>query len=203
VTDEDRQRSAFFQGNLGREDLEKSAANYDEYLQQLQMIAHVGPISEENIVRATQLINKTNQFNLTTRRLSEAEVRTLIEDPLSYTATTRLVDKFGDNGLISVVAGHIDASDAGVLHVDLWLMSCRVLKRGVETFDMERLLAFCRDRGVTRIMGRYIPTPKNKLVESHYDALGFSRVETDAEGTTWRYDVGTPLATSHFISVEH
>ena len=106
------------------------------------MRAIVEPIHEGNLARVTQLINKTNQFNLTTRRMTETEVCHVASDPQFYTATTRLEDKFGDNGLISVVIGHISDD---TLEIDNWLMSCRVLKRGVEELEFDRLLAFCRD----------------------------------------------------------
>jgi FkbH-like protein len=202
VTDEDRKRSDFFQKQGARELLEKSTANYDEYLQHLQMTATIEPVSESNLDRTTQLINKTNQFNLTTLRVTESEVREFGSSSDYYTATTRLADKFGDNGLISVVVGRIDAADRESLRVDLWLMSCRVLKRGVEILDMEQLLAFCRQRGVRRVLGRYVPTAKNKLVESHYQALGFEQVESAGPATEWVYDVARPLNRAHFIGVK-
>jgi FkbH-like protein len=201
VTDEDRKRGDFFQSNTARELLERSSASYDDYLRGLEMVATVEPVTEANLARTTQLINKTNQFNLTTVRVTEAEVQGFAASPLHYTSTTRLADRFGDNGLISVVVGRIDGGDAGVLHVDLWLMSCRVLKRGVELLDLERLLGFCRSRGVRQVVGRYVPTAKNKLVERHYEALGFRLLEANGEATTWVRDVDVPLETPHFISV--
>lgn len=201
VTDEDRQRSDFFQGNVARESLEKSASNYEDYLRQLEMSAVIEAVNEQNLARTTQLVNKTNQFNLTTRRMTEAEVRAYAAEPLGYTATTRLVDKFGDNGLISVVMGRVPSDEPDLLDIELWLMSCRVLKRGVEVLDLEQLLAFCRRHGLRRLRGRYLPTPKNKLVEGHYEALGFARVDDGGEGTTWIYDVDAPSGLSHSIRI--
>lgn len=201
VTAEDRQRSDFFQGNVARESLEKSAANYDDYLRQLEMTAVVEQVTEQNLARTTQLINKTNQFNLTTRRMTEAEVRAQAADPLRYTSTTRLTDKFGDNGLISVVLGSVPADAPDLLDIEVWLMSCRVLKRGVEVLDLEQLLAFCRRRGLKRLRGRYLPTAKNQLVEGHYASLGFKRIESGGEGSTWIYAVDEPLGLSHSIQI--
>lgn len=201
ITDEDRKRSDFFQGNIGRESLERAATNYEDYLRQLEMTATVEPVQANNLARTTQLINKTNQFNLTTRRMSESEVQEFGANPNAYTSTTRLVDKFGDNGLISVVMGHIDPIHADLLHIDIWLMSCRVLKRGVEVFEMEQLLSFCRERGVKRMLGRYIPTEKNKLVATHYESLGFQPTEDAGEGSAWSYAVDDPRVHAHTISV--
>ena len=201
VTEEDRKRGTFFQSNAAREQLEKEASNYGDYLRQLSMAATTEPVLESNIVRITQLINKTNQFNLTTKRKTESEVRTLAADERYYTSSTRLTDKFGDNGLISVVIGSIDPSDKKLLHVDLWLMSCRVLKRDVEVLDFERLLLFCKKRGVKYVRGHFLPTTKNKLVEDHYATLGFTQVAADGEGTTWVYDVDAPLARTHTIAI--
>ncbi|MCP9851255.1 HAD family hydrolase [Cyanobium sp. Morenito 9A2] len=203
VTAEDRQRSDFFQGNVARESLEKSAANYDDYLRQLDMTAIVEPVTEQNLARTTQLINKTNQFNLTTRRMTEAEVRAHAADPLRYTSTTRLTDKFGDNGLISVVLGSVPADSPDLLDIEVWLMSCRVLKRGVEVLDLEQLLAFCRRQGLKRLRGRYLPTAKNQLVEGHYATLGFRQIESGGEGSTWIYDVDEPFGLSHSIQIRN
>jgi len=200
VTEEDRERTAALQQNQAREVFEAQTSNYDDFLRQLQMRAFVEPITESNLARVTQLVNKTNQFNLTTRRMTEAEVRALVEDGAAYTATTRLDDRFGSNGLISVVMGRV--SD-GVLVIDNWLMSCRVLKRGVEAMEMERLLAFCRQRSVDRIVGRYLPTSKNKLVERHYADLGFTEIAGDGPGTTWHFNVAEQsLLRAHHIAVE-
>ncbi|WP_295640455.1 HAD family hydrolase [uncultured Methylibium sp.] len=203
VTAEDRQRSDFFQGNVARESLEKSAANYDDYLRQLGMTAVVEPVTEQNLARTTQLINKTNQFNLTTRRMTEAEVRAHAVDSQRYTSTTRLTDKFGDNGLISVVLGSVPADAPDLLDIEVWLMSCRVLKRGVEVLDLEQLLAFCRRQGLKRLRGRYLPTAKNQLVEGHYATLGFRQIESGGEGSTWVYDVDEPPGLSHSIQIRN
>ena len=122
----------------------------------------------------------------------------LLADDDVYTSTIRLDDRFGSNGLISVVIGRV-VSDA--LDIESWLMSCRVLKRGVEFLEMERALAFCRRRGLRTVVGRYLPTAKNKLVSGHYAELGFVEVPGAPPGTTWRFDLATKqFARSHFIS---
>jgi len=199
LTEEDQLRTALIQTNQARESLEAKASSYDDFLRQLEMRAFIEPVSELNLARVTQLINKTNQFNLTTRRMTEAEVRVLVGNPEAYTSTIRLDDRFGSNGLISVVIGRVKGE---TLTVDNWLMSCRVLKRGVEALELERMLAFCKSRGLRDIVGRYLPTAKNKLVQGHYAELGFKEIPGEPGGTTWQLDVTAPpsLMPTHRIA---
>lgn len=129
----------------------------------------------------TQLINKTNQFNLTTRRMTRSEVKDLMTRNDTVTATVRLIDRFGDNGLISVLSGH---RENGALVIDQWLMSCRVFKRGVEQLLANHVVQLARDLGVQRLRGSYIPTAKNKIVAELYPSLGFERCNGEAEETS-------------------
>jgi FkbH-like protein len=200
VTSEDQIRADFFNDNRARERLVASTVSYDDFLQRLEMRAVIEPVTTRNMARVAQLINKTNQFNLTTRRMTEAQVQALIGDRDVYTSTIRLDDKFGANGLISVVIGPVKAD---ILIIENWLMSCRVLKRGVEFLEMERLLEFCRNRGVRTIIGQYISTAKNTLVSNHYADLGFEPVASDAEGSTWQYLVSNQsIIPGHYIAVQ-
>ena len=123
-----------------------------------------------SLERTAQLINKSNQFNLTTRRRSAAEVSALAADPSWLTRTVSLADRFGDNGLISVLLAKVEGD---ALVIDTWLMSCRVLKRGVETLLNNHLCRWAVGRGLKRICGEYIPTAKNDLVREHYAGLGY------------------------------
>jgi FkbH-like protein len=200
VTHEDQIRADSFHDNQAREQLAASTTSYEDFLTRLEMRAVVEPVTTGNLARVAQLINKTNQFNLTTRRLTEAQVRALIGDPDVYTSTIRLDDKFGANGLISVVIGVVKAD---TLVIENWLMSCRVLKRGVEFLAMQQLLKFCRDRSVRFVVGNYIPTPKNKLVGDHYSGLGFEPVAGDSTCSTWRYLVNDQSTIPcHHIAVQ-
>jgi FkbH-like protein len=200
ITGEDQMRAEFFHDNQAREHLVASTANYDDFLKRLEMRAVIEPVTTQNVTRVAQLINKTNQFNLTTRRMTEAQVHALIGDLGVYTSTIRLDDKFGPNGLISVVIGAVKSE---TMVIESWLMSCRVLKRGVELVEMERLLKFCQNRGVHTIIGQYIPTEKNKLVTNHYAELGFQQVTSDASGTTWQYLVGNESSIlAHHIAIQ-
>ena len=127
LTDEDRRKTEQYLENQQRDALLTAHADYDGYLASLGQQATIRPFDRESLDRVTQLINKTNQFNLTTMRMTRSEVEALLDRPDVYTACVRLVDRFGDNGIISALSGHVRD---GVLHVDLWLMSCRVFKRG-------------------------------------------------------------------------
>jgi FkbH-like protein len=124
---------------------------------------------------------------LTTRRRSVAELLALIEDESWISLTVSLADRFGDNGLISVL---IARASEQTLEIDTWLMSCRVLKRGVEQFLLNTLCRLARDRGVTKIYGQYIPTAKNSLVRNHYQHLGFRQLSSDETGgSQWELEV--------------
>ena len=149
------------------------SANVEEYLQSLAMAARIGPVTAMSLERTAQLINKSNQFNLTTRRRSAAEVSAIAADPQWLTRTVSLTDRFGDNGLISVLLAKVEGD---ALLIDTWLMSCRVLKRGVETLLNNNLCRWAIGRGLKRICGEYIPTPKNDLVREHYAGLGYTKI---------------------------
>lgn len=184
---EDRKRSDFYRDNARRIALQKQAGNVDAYLASLKMEIRFQPFDDVGRARITQLINKSNQFNLTTRRYTEAEVRECGRDPDCYTLQVSLSDIYGDNGMISVVVCQRNGSD---WYVDTWLMSCRVLGRRVENAILRELVAAARERGVHRIVGTYRPTPRNKMVEDHYAKLGFSLLQRDDDGTVfWELDL--------------
>ena len=152
------------------------------------MEAEIAPFSSLYLDRITQLTNKTNQFNLTTRRYTQAEMESVLKDPDYLSLYGRLIDRFGDNGLVSILLGrrYCDA-----LHMDLWLMSCRVLKRDMERAMLDALVERAASIGVVTIIGTYLPTKKNGMVADHYSKLGFTQISTEAsvDGTTWKLDV--------------
>ena len=184
---EDRERAAYYQANAQRAQALSATANLDDYLASLEMtctIALVDPLSRP---RVAQLINKSNQFNLTTRRYAEREVEMAEGDPARHAIQVRLSDRFGDNGIISVV---IADKRAESWEIDTWLMSCRVLGRRVPEAVLAHLVSAARKSGAREIVGRYIPTPKNRIVADHYRGLGFSPVETLADGQSlWRLEL--------------
>jgi FkbH-like protein len=188
-SDEDRKRAAFYQDNARRLSLQKQAGDIDGYLASLEMEITFQPFDATGRARIAQLISKSNQFNLTTRRYTEAQVEQLSRDPACWTLQVRLADKLGDNGMISVIVCR--KRDAG-WEIDTWLMSCRVLGRRVEEMVLREILDHARREGAASLIGVYRPTERNKLVEKHYEKLGFACAATEPDGTTvWRLDVAT------------
>ena len=184
---EDQKRADFYQGNARRVALQRATGDLDAYLANLNMTITFQPFDDVGRARIAQLISKSNQFNLTTRRYSEAQVGEIEVDPNCFTLQVRLVDIFGDNGMVSVV---ICRQDAGVWQIDTWLMSCRVLGRRVEQAVLQELLTHARSLGIGRLIGTYRPTERNRLVEDHYSKLGFTECERMADGSTvWGLDV--------------
>lgn len=181
---DDLQRNATYQGNRARKQLASISGSYDDFLQGLAMKAEIAPFKEVYLARIAQLTNKSNQFNLTTRRYTEEELRTMAGDPAYLTLYGRLTDRFGDNGLVSVVAGKCEEKDLRIL---LWLMSCRVLKRGMEAAMLDALVAHAKAMGVEALVGEYFPTKKNAMVQGLYESFGFTKVGEEADGhTVWR-----------------
>jgi FkbH-like protein len=186
---EDKQRAEFYQENARRVALQQQAGDLGAYLISLEMQITFLPFDDIGGSRITQLINKSNQYNLTTRRYTEAEVQQLQYDPRYFHLQIRLADSFGDNGMISVVICKREADD---WLVDTWLMSCRVLNRKVETAVLMELLARAKERGIRRILGDYLPTERNDLVRDHYSKLGFTQIVAHPDGRTqWELDVAT------------
>jgi FkbH-like protein len=179
---EDLNRTGFYQDNVRRAALQERAGGVDEYLASLDMTITFSPFDAAGRARIVQLINKTNQYNLTTRRYTDPEVAEAEADPAVFTLQVRLADTFGDNGMISVVICR--PAQVGVWAIDTWLMSCRVLGRNVEHMALDEILRHARLQGIHRLDGIFHPTARNKLVVDHYAKLGFSKVEEDASGAT-------------------
>lgn len=189
LSNEDMQRVAQYQGNARRKQLQESVADYESYLQSLEQRAVIRPFEERYLDRITQLINKSNQFNLTTLRLSRSQVEERMQDPNMLTAYVRVADRFGDNGLISVFCAERLGDE---LQIQLWLMSCRVLKRGVERLLCNYVAEQARAFGVSRLHGVYRPTAKNGLVRDLFPTLGFEAQRNgraEEEATHWRLDL--------------
>jgi FkbH-like protein len=187
LSDEDRKRAGFYQDNARRVALQKNVADIDSYLISLDMVMTVQPFDEVGRARIAQLINKSNQFNLTTRRYTEVEVAEAERDPDCMTLQIRLADTFGDNGMIAVI---ICRSSGRSWHIDTWLMSCRVLGRRVEEATLQEILFQARRAGIDSLIGTFRPTERNSLVEKHYEKLGFDCLERKEDGTTiWQLSV--------------
>jgi len=189
-TSEDRERAGLYQDNAKRVRLQKNIGGLEAYLISLDMTITFKPFDATGRARIVQLINKSNQYNLTTRRYTEPDVAAAECDPGVFTLQVRLADIFGDNGMISVVICRADGDRRW--DIDTWLMSCRVLGRRVENMVLREILRHARAAGVRTLTGIYLPTARNALVLDHYEKLGFRRVAEEASGITrWELNVET------------
>jgi len=189
---EDLKRAGYYQDNAKRANLQKQVGGVDAYLASLDMTITFQPFDATGRARIVQLINKSNQYNLTTRRYTEPEVAAAQSDPDVFTLQVRLADIFGDNGMISVVICRRE--DPVTWNIDTWLMSCRVLGRRVENMVLRELVEHAREAGVRKLKGVYKPSGRNALVVGHYSKLGFSRTGADETGLTeWELLVDAPL----------
>ncbi len=180
---EDRERANYYQSNAKRAAAMNASGDIAAYLSSLEMVCTVGLVDEVARSRVAQLINKSNQFNLTSRRYSEGELTSAIKDPLRHVVQVRLVDRFGDNGIISVLIA--DKKDEA-WEIDSWLMSCRVLGRRVEEACLAHLVLAARQAGARELLGKYVPSPKNGMVKDHYEKLGFVPAGESAGASLWR-----------------
>jgi FkbH-like protein len=170
----DKDRTKQYQVEAKRVSLSKTFTNEADFLKSLDMVSVVSGFTKFNTPRVAQLSQRSNQFNLRTVRYTEADIAMLAADEDVIDLSFTLEDKFGDNGLIAVVI--MKKQDAETLFVDTWFMSCRVLKRGMENFTLNTMVERARRAGYKYIVGEYLPTPKNKMVEGHYQGLGFQPV---------------------------
>lgn len=187
ISNEDIKRDEYYKKNEERKKLEYQFKDYNEFLTSLEMIANIQQLKPVYFDRIAQLTNKTNQFNLTTKRYSLAEIESIYNDENKVCIYGRLKDKFGDNGLISIIIGTIINE---VLEVDLWIMSCRVLKRDMEKAMFDKLISICKDKNIRQIKGFYFKTNKNAMVENHYLDLGFNLVKKSETESIWVLEVG-------------
>lgn len=179
---EDLGRAGFYQDNAKRANLQKQVGGVAAYLASLDMTITFQPFDATGRARIVQLINKSNQYNLTTRRYTDPEAAEVEADNSVFTLQVRLADIFGDNGMISVVICR--PAEPGVWEIDTWLMSCRVLGRKVEHMVLREILGHARDEGISKLTGAYRPTERNKLVVDHYAKLGFTKVGEEESGLT-------------------
>ncbi len=184
---DDAKRNEMYKENAKRAQLQASFDNYGDYLVSLEMKGTIKGFEPIYMERIAQLSNKSNQFNLTTRRYTRAEIEEIAGSDEYIDIYGKLEDKFGDNGVVSVVIGH---KNGDVLNMDLWIMSCRVLKRDMEYAMMDELVRKARAAGIKTIRGYYYPTAKNKMVNDFYALMGFTLVNEDDEGNrTWEFAV--------------
>ncbi|MCH5339953.1 MAG: HAD-IIIC family phosphatase [Acetatifactor sp.] len=199
LSQDDLKRTEMYLDNAKRSQLEASFVNYEDYLKSLEMKGEIQGFIPAYMSRIAQLTNKSNQFNLTTKRYSQAEIERVASDLNHVTLYGKLGDKFGDNGVVSVVIGRIGGDNRDELHMELWLMSCRVLKRDMEFAMMDELVEKAKAIGVRKIVGYYYPTAKNAMVKEFYGIQGFTKVSEDEEGNTiWEFTI-----TDHYEKKQH
>jgi len=198
-SEDDLKRNEMYKANVQRASMSASFENYSDYLLSLDMNAVIDDFIPMYIQRITQLSNKSNQFNVTTKRYTPAEMEAVFASDEYIRLYGKLTDKFGDNGVVSVVIGKKDGS---VLNMDLWLMSCRVLKRDMEFAMLDTLVQKCREQNIETIMGYYYPTAKNNMVRELYKTFGFDKISEDENGNTvWQLDIAGYENKNHVISV--
>ncbi len=188
ITREDLERTQQYRSENQRQSLLAAVTDMETYLRSLEMEAAIREFRPLDVPRLAQLINKSNQFNLTTRRRSEADLHALLTDPASVGFSVRLKDRFGDHGLISIVIGR-KAGD--VWEIDTWLMSCRVLKRQVEDEVLNEIARLALVLGCRHLKGRYLRTAKNEMVRDFYDRMGFTLVAEDEAAREYALDLSS------------
>ncbi len=193
----DKDRTKQYQVEAKRVSLSKTFTNEADFLKSLNMVSTVSGFTKFNMPRVAQLSQRSNQFNLRTVRYTEIDIESMAKDPEVIDLTFTLEDKFGDNGLIAVVI--MKKLDEETLFVDTWFMSCRVLKRGMENFTLNTMVEYAKKKGYKKIVGEYIPTLKNKMVEQHYPNLGFSSINT-AESSQYVLDLESYLPRECYIT---
>ena len=181
LSKDDLKKTQMYRDNMERNKIMASFTNYDDYLKSLEMHAKIESFIPLYMARIAQLTNKSNQFNLTTKRYTQAEIEEVSKDDNYLTLYGKLEDIFGDNGVISVIIGHINKT---ILDIDLWIMSCRVLKRDVEKAMLDVLVKRALEKGIKEIHGYYYPTAKNGMVKDFYELQGFTKIKEDDKGNT-------------------
>lgn len=179
----DKDRTSQYQIEAKRVSFSKTFTNEADFLKSLNMVSVVSGFTKFNTPRVAQLSLRSNQFNLRTIRYSESDISSIASNPDIIDLCFTLEDKFGSNGLVAVVI--MKKQDFETLFVDTWFMSCRVLNRGMEDFVLNMMVERAQALGYKKIIGEYLPTPKNKMVETHYSKLGFQKIK----GETAQYEL--------------
>ena len=200
ISSDDLEKSKMYKENAERKNAMMTFSSYDDYLKSLEMRAEIKPFSELYMSRISQLTNKSNQFNLTTKRYTQSEIEEISKDDNYIDIYGKLEDKFGDNGVVSVVIGNKKGDN---LDIDLWLMSCRVLKRDMEFAMMDTLVEKAKMLNISTINGYYYPTAKNNMVKEFYKDLGFDKLSEDDNGNTvWTLRVENYKNKNKYTKVE-
>jgi len=201
LSDEDRERGRYYTEERARRQILDEAGGLDGFLRSLEIEATMAPVDALSLARAAQLTQKTNQFNLTTRRYREEDVAAMMASDTWIVRTLKASDRLGDSGIVCVGLVELDGTTA---RIDTLLMSCRVIGRGMETAFLADLIAAARGAGALTLEGSYLPTAKNVLCADFYPNHGFERVSDDADGgIVYRLDIAaSPVVTPEWIKVD-
>jgi FkbH-like protein len=186
LSEEDQKRGEYYAAQRERVALEGSVTSREDFYRGLEQVAEIAPVNARTLARVSQLTQKTNQFNLTTRRYTEQQISEMAASPAWRVWSLRVQDKYADNGLVGVAIARVDGP---VCWIDAFLVSCRVIGRTVETALLARVAADARERGVNILQGWFLPTKKNAPAREFYPDHGFEAAETTAEGVLWRLDL--------------
>ena len=186
LSNDDMNRAQYYKNNKKRANNQTTFLSYDEFLVSLDMTAEIKSFSSVYLERITQLTNKTNQFNLTTKRYTTGEINTIAASNEYIKIYGKLTDKYGNNGLIAISIGRVENKSC---HLDLWLMSCRALKRDMEFAMLDELVSKCKDQNVFEIIGYYYKSAKNSMVSDLYEKFGFNLLKKNDEGTVWKLNI--------------
>jgi len=197
---DDINRNKYYEDNKKRSQEQSIFKSYDDFLVSLEMMAEIKSFSSIYLDRITQLTNKTNQFNLTTKRYTASEIENIVTSDEYIKIYGKLTDKYGDNGLIAISIGRINENQC---HIDLWLMSCRVIKRDMEFAMLDELVRQCKEKGVLEIIGYFYQSDKNNMVFDLYEKFGFALNDTKGEDTIWRLDISNYENQNKFIGIEN
>lgn len=199
LSSDDIKRNEMYQANIKRNETRGKFVDYRDYLLSLEMKAKIKPFEANYLSRIAQLTNKSNQFNLTTKRYTQNEIEAVAASNLHITLYGRMEDKFGDNGVVSAVIGEKKGEE---LHIDLWIMSCRVLKRDMEFAMMDELVRIVVNKGIRVIYGYYYPTAKNSMVKDFYEIQGFDKLSEDENGATkWMFVISKKYVNKNDVIV--
>ena len=184
---EDKNRSSYYAANIKRQDLKNKSLILNHYLKTLEMRANLKSFDKKNIDRIEQLIQRSNQFNFTTKRYQKKEILKLITASKKYyTLQSNLEDKFGDNGIVSLVIGKKERSS---MNIDTWVMSCRVFSRTLENTILNKIIHDMKKLKIRHLVGEYIKTQKNKIVENLYKEMGFTCLIKNKNYSKWSLDI--------------
>ena len=198
LSQDDVNRNQYYKDNKKRVSEQATFRSYGEFLASLEMTAEIKSFSKIYLDRITQLINKTNQFNLTTKRYTAGEIESIALSDDHITTYGKLTDKYGYNGLIAISIGRIENK---MCHIDLWLMSCRVLKRDMEFAILDEFVRKCEDKNISEIIGYYHKSTKNSMVSDLYEKFGFNLVDKNNEDSIWKLDITNYENKNKFIGV--